>query len=193
MSESSTFGAMRRSSSRSVGVRQFSQTNSVSPLATGESAASCSSNFVTAPQLRPRRHHDVTIPRAMRRVAGGEDQPLQLAVRKKHPRCRWKDDPFCIDPVKEASTTCLDDENVAEADQVEAQEGVRMRDTVARNCDSAGLAREARTPVMARSLRQNLSRGSLVESDVFVQPRNRQDTEAGSRRGIRGGSGMQGC
>jgi hypothetical protein len=68
-----------------------------------------------------------------------------------------------------------------------------MRDTVAGNGDRARLARKTRLDVMARPLSENPLRRPLVEREVFVESRNRQDAQTRSRRRLRGGSGMERC
>src|SRR6188472_2943282 len=68
-----------------------------------------------------------------------------------------------------------------------------MRYTVAGDGDRARLARKTRLDVMARPLRENPLRRPLVEREVFVKSRNRQDAQTRSHRRLRGGSGMERC
>ena len=68
-----------------------------------------------------------------------------------------------------------------------------MCDAVAGDGDGADLAGQARLRVVAWAFREDALRRSFVDRQAFVQARDRQDAEARSRRGIRGGSGMQRC
>jgi hypothetical protein len=126
-------------------------------------------------------------------VAGGEDEPLQLAAWEEHPGCCGKDDPLRVDAVAEGSPRGLDGDRVAEMDLVELQKWVGVRDAMAGDGDGAWLAGHTRSHVVAWALREHALCRSLVESQSLLEPRDRQDAEASSRRGMRGGSPMQRC
>ena|SRR6476661_2571901 len=116
----------------------------------------------------PGRHDDVPILRAVRRMAGREDQPLQLAMPEEHPRRGRKNNPLCIDSIAEAAERRLNEQDVAETDQVELQERVRMRHAMAGYCDCAGVPGQTRSRVVARPFRENTLRCSFIERQVLV-------------------------
>jgi hypothetical protein len=118
---------------------------------------------------------------------------LQGSAPEEHPRCGRQNNVFCVDAVTETPSRRPNGQHVAESNPVELEEGVRVRDAVPGNRDRAGLAREARTGVMTGALRKDPLRSSLVKRNVFVQPRDSQNPQAGSRRRVCGGSGMGGC
>jgi hypothetical protein len=126
-------------------------------------------------------------------MAGGEDQPLKGMPPKEDPRRCRQNDASRVDAVAEGAAPPPHNQNVAKPNPIEPEEWVRMRDPVAGDGDRARLAGKARLEVMARPLRENPLRRPLVEREVFVESRNRQDAQTRSHRRLRGGSGMDRC
>jgi hypothetical protein len=126
-------------------------------------------------------------------MAGGEDKPLKGTPRKEDPGRSRENDASRVDAVAERAVPRPHYQDVAKPNPIEPKEWVRMRDTVAGDGGRARLAGKTRVDVMAGPLREDPLRRPLVEREVFVESRNRQDAQTRSHRRLRGGSGMERC
>jgi hypothetical protein len=126
-------------------------------------------------------------------MAGGEYKPLKGTPPKEDPGRSRQNDASRIDAVAEGAVPRPHDQNVAKPNPIEPEEWVRMRDPVAGDGDRARLAGKTRLDVMAGPLRKDPLRRPLVERELFVESRNRQDAQTRSQRRLCGGSGMERC
>src|SRR6266404_6651607 len=116
----------------------------------------------------PAREDDVPLECGMGRMTRREDQLLVPGV-VQDPDVGGRDDPFLIDLVAEATPARAHRDDVAPAQKVDIEEGMRVRYTVPGECGRPGLAGKRGAGVMAGAECEHRRSDALVSGLVEVE------------------------